>query len=207
MIIIIFFSLSGSNQVAARIVQAYPHKCIFGKCLGSNGYCSTSLPQFAGNKVIPKHIGRTVQKIHIPENTAPAELVLALQVTAIAPLQNQYSQGIFTIAQMICDIKLTGGMCNLAVTNVLTVQPNVEAGIYTFKIQESQRRAQVFLILELGYISTARIVVGYVRRIRRKRIARINVMMQIVTMHLPVAGNRDGIKVTDIIVSSEERIL
>ena len=70
---------------------------------------------------------RTVQKIHVADDAGHPEFVLVLQITAVTPFQDQDCQKVLSLPEQAGDVKLRGMMRDLAVADVSTVQPHVEA--------------------------------------------------------------------------------
>ena len=151
--------------------------------------------QVVGNEVVPDVGFRAIQDVHIPEDAGGPELILVFQVAAVAPFQNQNCQGVLTVHNLIGDIELGSGVGNLVVAQVLAVEPCVQAGVYTFKVQVSARCVLIPLVLELGDVAAAGVFVGYVRGICGEGIADVGVVVLVVTVVLPDAGYRDGVVV------------
>ena len=82
----------------------------------------------------------------------------------------------------------------LAVADVGSVEPYVEAGIYALEVEESCRCAFVSLVIEILYVGSAGIVLGYIRRIKGKWVAYVGVLVGIITCHLPGARYFDAVK-------------
>lgn len=97
-------------------------------------------------------------------------------------------------------------MGHLTVPDKLTVEPDVEAGGNALKIQKCARGGGIFLIREVIEVSTAGILFGNIRRISGERIADVGVLVVVVTVVLPHAGDRDGIKSGGIIAYRVESI-
>ena len=137
------------------------------------------------HKIVLDSVFRTFQKIHVPENTAHTELVLIFKIASIAPLHHQNSQGVFTLPEQFCHIKLTGGMGNLAVTHKTSIHPYIETGIHTLKVQVSLRGLRILLIGKIPDISAAGIHYRNIRRIHWERIAGIGILVVVITVILP----------------------
>ena len=75
------------------------------------------------------------QEVHLPENARPAELVLILQIGAVAPLEHQYLNEILSLVQVCGKVKFTGHVADLAVPHEPAVDKQVEAGVHAFKIE------------------------------------------------------------------------
>ena len=137
------------------------------------------------HKIVLDSVFRTFQKIHVTENTAHTEFILIFKITSVAPLHHQNSQGVFTLPEQLCHIKLTGGMGNLAVTHEASIHPYIETGIHTLKVQVSLRSLWILLIEEIPDISTAGIHYRNIRRIHRERIAGIGILVAVIAVILP----------------------
>ena len=97
-------------------------------------------------------------------------------------------------------------MGNLTVPDIFAVQPDKEAGINTFKVQINLGCVCVGDIFEGMNVGTAGVLMGNIGRIKGKGILDIGVLICIVTIHLPNAGNRNGIESSGIIVGRKEGI-
>ena len=98
-------------------------------------------------------------------------------------------------------------MGDLAVPDKLTVEPDIEAGGNTLKIQKCARGSGIFLVGEVAEVSAAGIFFGNIRRISGERIADVGVLVVVVAVVLPHTGHRDGIKIGGIIAYRVESIL
>ena len=128
---------------------------------------------------------RAVQEIHVADDAGHPEFVLVLQITAVTPFQDQDCQKVLSLPEQAGDVKLRGMMRDLAVADVSTVQPHIEAGIHTLKIQIAAGRIRIPVPFELMQISAAGILPRHKGRIKRKRIADVRVLVLIVSPQLP----------------------
>ena len=159
----------------------------------ANADSSFILFLLGGHEVVPHMVLRTLDDVYIPEDAAGAELVLILQVAAIAPLQHQNGQSIFALTDLISHIKLAGGVGDLVVTHILAVEPDIQAGIHTLKVQVSLGCLFVLSIGKGSQVSAAGIILGNEGRICREGVMNIGVLVLIAAMILPDAGNGDGV--------------
>ena len=89
-------------------------------------------------------------------------------------------------------------MGHLIVAQVLTVEPCVQAGVHTLKVQICSGGVLVCGVLELGYIAAAGIFIGYIGRVSGERIADVCVVVLVITVVLPDTGNRNSIIVSGV---------
>ena len=80
------------------------------------------------------------QDVDIAEDATHAELVLVLQIAAVAPLEHQNGQLVVARPQVVGHIELAGGVRDLAVADQIPVDPEVEAGIHTLEIEQGPGR-------------------------------------------------------------------
>jgi hypothetical protein len=149
-------------------------------------------PQMCLHKVIIDTLLRTAQQIHIPENAAHAELVLILQIASVAPLQHQHRQKVLPFSEIFRHIELRGGVGHLAVPHILSVEPHIEAGVHTLKVQVSPGSRLILFPLEYMAVRAAGILLGHIGGIQGKRIVHIGVLVTVISMHLPHGGHRDS---------------
>ena len=141
---------------------------------------------------------RAAQQVNITENTVHAEHVLVFHVTAVAPFQHQYGQVVAAVLQQCGHVKFTGGVCNLAITHKLAVQPDIKTGSNTLKVQVGARGNFVLLVVKIIKISTAGVFFGHIRRVRGEGIADVGVLVVVVSVVLPYAGHRNGIIIRQV---------
>ena len=164
------------------------------------------LIQEGGGEVVADAVLRAAQDVHIAEDTGGAELILVFQVAAVAPLQDHNCQGVLAFLDVLGDVELRGGVGNFAVAQVLAVQPDVEAGVDTFEVQVSLGCVRVHGILEVSQVCTAGVFVGNIRRVCREGVTDVGVLVLVVAVVLPDAGNRDGIPVGSIVALLVEQV-
>ena len=95
----------------------------------------------------------------------------------------------------------------LAVANIPAVEPYIETGIYTLKVQMREWCVLVLIVVEVCHICTARVVLWHIRWVKCKWIPDIGVLMIVVSVHLPYRWNRDIIKAGHIIALTVEFVL
>ena len=98
-------------------------------------------------------------------------------------------------------------MGDLTVPDKLTVEPDIEAGGNTLKIQKCARGSGIFLVGKVIEVSAAGIFFGNIRRISGKWITDVGVLVVVVTVVLPHAGDWDAVKSGGIIADLIESIL
>ena len=160
-----------------------------------------------GSEIVLDALLRAVQQVDITENAVHTEHILIFHVAAIAPFQYEHGQMVGTVLQKLGHIKLAGGMGYLTVSDKLTVEPDVEAGGNALKIQKCARGNGIFLVSEVVEVSAAGVLFGNIRRISGERIADVGVLVVLVTVVLPHAGDRDAVKSGGIIANLVESIL
>ena len=112
------------------------------------------------HREIAQVVLRANQNINIAENAAHAQLVLVLQVAAVAPFQHEYGQLVFPFLHIGGDFKLARAVGNLAVTHKLPVHPHIEAGIHAFKVQVRALLALLFREEEGRAVGAAGVFLG-----------------------------------------------
>ena len=143
------------------------------------------------HKVVPNVPGLPAQQVHVTEDAGGAELVLVLQVRAVAPLQHQHRDHIITGMHQAGDIEFAGGVGYLAVAHKAPVDPHVEAGIHTLEHQRAG--AGHILHPEVAHVQPAGVLRRHIGRIEGNRIAHVGVLIAVVAVHLPHRGHRDGL--------------
>ena len=173
-----------NRQVNRGFAQIVRHRCAHG--------------------VVKNMVLRTVQQVHISENTAHAQLVLIFQIAAVAPLHHQYRQPVASSMDKGTDIKRAGRVRNLTVSHQIAIDPDVKTRIHALKVQFSHvvRGIQC----KIGHIRTAGVVFGDVRRVERERIADVGILMPVISEHLPAARHRDSIPAVGVKVGFFECI-
>ena len=95
----------------------------------------------------------------------------------------------------------------LAVAHVSAVEPYIETGINTLKVQVREWGVLVLIVDKVSHICSARVVLWHIRRIKCKWIPDIGILMIVVSVHLPYRWNRDIIKTGHIIALTVEFVL
>lgn len=111
------------------------------------------------------------------------------------------------VLQKLRYIKLACGMGDLTVPDKLTVEPDIEAGGNTLKIQKCARGSGIFLVGKVIEVSAAGVFFRNIRWISGERIADVGVLVVVVAVVLPYAGHRDAVKSGGIIAYRVESIL
>ena len=137
------------------------------------------------DKVIGNACLRTLEKIDITENAAHAEFVLVFHIASVTPFEHQNSDVVLAFTDDGSDIKFTGGMGNLAVTDIGSVDPHIEAAVYAFKDQIGAGCGRLDLIGKGSAVGTAGIQMRYVGRVAGKRIADVGVLVMVIAVVLP----------------------
>ena len=119
--------------------------------------------------------------MYVAENAAGAELILILQVRAVAPFQHQYGKTVRAGVNEVGDIELSGGVGDLAVANVRAIEPHIEAGIHTLEREIRAGCLGVRCIVKIPNVGAARVVLGNMRRIERDRVAHVSVLVVVIT--------------------------
>ena len=187
------FYRGGSNSFILSVQNldlGSSHIAVVGK---PNPDGSSVLIQLHGGEVIPDAVLGAAQDVYIAEDTGGTELILVFQVAAVTPLQDHNSQGVLTFFDAFSDVELGGGVGNLAVAQVLAIQPYIEAGVHTFEVQVCLRCICILGINEIAQVCAAGILVGYIGRVCREGITDVGVLVLIIAMVLPDAGHGDGI--------------
>ena len=100
---------------------------------------------------------------------------------------------------MIGHVKFTGCMSHLAVAYIDTIDPYIEAGIYTLKIQVCFWCFGIFLIFKLVYVRSARILLWYIWRIERNWVTDIGILMAVIAIVLPDSRNWNFVEALSVI--------
>ena len=90
-------------------------------------------------------------------------------------------------------------MSHLAVAYIDTIDPYIEAGIYTLKIQVCFWCFGIFLIFKLVYVRSARILLWYIWRIKRNWVTDIGILMAVIAIVLPDSRNWNFIEALSVI--------
>ena len=98
-------------------------------------------------------------------------------------------------------------MGDLTVPDKLTVEPDVEAGGNALEVQKCTRGGGIFLVSEVVEVSAAGVLFRNIRWISGERITDVGVLVVVVAVVLPHAGDRDAVKSGGIIADLIESIL
>ena len=181
----IFLKYLRSNLLMFCIIQSkFCWHCL---SLITSLYCNYCLflLDFGSCKIVIDHIFRAVHKIHIPEDSTHSKFILIFQISSITPFQNQYRQRILPIFQNFRHIKFTCGMGNLTVTYILSIYPDIKAGIHPFKIQICSGRLLWYFIVKFPDIGSAWILLWNIRRIQWNRIPHVSILVAVIPVILP----------------------
>ena len=77
---------------------------------------------------------RPGDKIDIPVDTSEAEHVLILEITAVAPLINLHGHDIASLHHIFGDVKLGVVVGPLAISDLLSVDPEIEGGVNAVEV-------------------------------------------------------------------------
>ena len=142
-----------------------------------------------GGDVVEQDGGRAAQEVDVAEDAAGAELVLVLQVGAVAPLEHQNGQAVGAGTDEPGHIELRGGVGDLAIADVGAVEPHVEAGVHTLKGQVGAGGRRVRGVLEVADVGAAGVVLGDVGRVEGDGVADVGVLVVVVAQVLPGTGH------------------
>ena len=95
---------------------------------------------------------------------------------------------VLTFGEIVRHIELGDVVGDLAVADIVPVQPDVEAGVDSFKKQEGTGGIRVFVPCERVGVGTARIVLRHIGRVEREWEADVGVLVFVVALHLPAEG-------------------
>ena len=198
---------AGPDGRIFRIAEGDSHRQPFHCRLHLDLHIRAVILQGGGDGVVGYMLHRALEEVHITEDTAHAELVLILQVAAVAPLEHQHRQLVGAVLEVLGDVELAGAVGHLTVTHVPAIQPDVEAGVNTFEVQEGFGSAGVYLVVKLPDVGAAGILLGHIGWVKGEGIFNIGVLMLIIAMHLPNAGNRDLIVVVQARIGFVKAVL
>jgi hypothetical protein len=135
---------------------------------------------------------------HLAENTRITEFILALEISAIAPLENYHFNGVYALAEQSGNVDFTGHMADLAISRKLIVNIEIEAGVYALKIDVYLLFKHAFVDEHLAAVKSAGIVFGDVRGVDGDRVTDVKIVGGIVPLSeviLPAARNADLAKI------------
>ena len=125
-----FFAVRAVERADDFFLTAFPVKADL-----NFGSLEIILHRSADGKVADVILGPGEQ-INVTENTAHAQLVLILQIAAVAPFHYQNGEKVFTGSHKGGDLEFACAVRYLAVADKFAVNPYIETGINTLKIQE-----------------------------------------------------------------------
>jgi hypothetical protein len=145
---------------------------------------------------------------YITKDTGHTEFILILIITPQTPLHHQNGKYIFTGFQVRSNLKFTGGMGYLTKAEEGTVQPDIEAGIDTLEIEVVSLIELLLRYLKAMNIASAGVVfLRNIREVVREGIVDICVLVPVITVVLPTAGNRNIVIAVGVKGREEEVIL
>ena len=197
---------TGSDRLVSCIQQLYlggDILTVVGKPDADGGFFFI---QQCGGEVVPDAVFGTLQDVHIPEDAGGTELVLIFQIAAVTPLQDQNCQSVLSFFDSLGDVKLRGGVGDFAVAQEGAVEPDVEAGVNTLEVQVGLGSICIAFIDKIVQVSTAGIFIRNIGRVCREGIADVGVLVLVVTVVLPNAGDGDHIPAGCIVVFVVELI-
>ncbi len=147
--------------------------------------------QLGVDEVVPQVPLFPAQDVHVPEDAAHAELVLILEVAAVAPLQHQYVDLVVPGGHEIGDVELAGGVGDLAVAHEPAVDPEVEAGVHA--LEHDGPAAVVLGQHEVPPVQAAGVLLRHVGRVVGERVAPVGVLVPVVAVHLPHRGHGNAV--------------
>ena len=141
---------------------------------------------------IPEESGGALQQVHVPEDAAHAQLVLVLQIAAVAPLEHQRGESVGPVAvEESGDLELGGAVRDLAIAHESAVHPQVEAGVHALEVQEIP--GVLPLVQAQGeLVDAAGVLLWHIGGGHGDGVADVCVHMTAPAHALPAAGHRDG---------------
>ena len=131
-------------------------------------------------------------QVHTPLDAAVPPVVLSLEIGTVAIAEYLHRQRILALLQQPRHIEMSRKAAVLAVSGQLTVDPAVESRLHTLEIQENVHALPSARQGELPDVGPHGIVVlGNIRRIRGKGIARIRINRCVEPLQLPASGHPD----------------
>ena len=150
------------------------------------------------DEIIIDTLVRTPQQIDIPEDPRHPELVLVLQIRAVAPLEDQDGQDIVPLPDQVRDIEFREGVRHLAVAQILSVQPGIKAGVHPLEFQIGPGRRLALFKSKMPDIGAAGIVQRHIGRVGGEGITDICVLVAVITVILPDPGDGDLLKTAGV---------
>ena len=130
------------------------------------------------------------QEVDLAEDAGQAPLVLIFEIAPVTPLQNQDGDPIPSALQVAPDVELGGRMAHLAVTDETPVDPEVERGVHALE-DEKVLLAVGAVEIEVAKVEPGGIFIRDEGGITRVGIGHVRVDRAVVSVHLPVRGDRN----------------
>ena len=146
---------------------------------------------------------RAADEVHVAENAAHAQLVLVLEVGAVAPLEHEHRHGVLALDQKVRNVEFARRVRNLAVARELLVDPEVEAGIDALEVQVRAARSVLRADLKAAQIQPAGVLIRHEGRVKRDRVADVRVHVAVVAGVLPAGRHLDLVHV--VLVKADVR--
>ena len=127
-------------------------------------------------------LNRAHKQIHTAKNSRKAEFILTLQVTSRAPFQYYNVQRILPRANILRNVELAHGIRYLTVSYLFAIDENIKEAVHALEVEIVFLRRVFYL--ELAAVMECRILHADIRRVYRKRIARIDILNTVVPVHL-----------------------
>ena len=187
--------LAGGDFAAAGSGQGVAHRHLLpGKIKGNldpgGGVISR---QRGADGEITDVVLRPLEEVDVPEDAAHPQLVLVLEVAAVAPFQDEDGDGVFAGAEKFRHLKLAGRVGDLAVSHQFAVYPEVEAGVDPLEIHVV---AEIPFLAdaEVADIGPAGIFERDIGRVVGEGVADVGVLVAVVAVILPDRGDGDLFK-------------
>ena len=173
------------------------------------GACAAGVGLIEGGTGVNIHHvhGIAEEEVNLTEDARPAELVLILQVGAVAPLQDENLDAVLTGAEILGDLQLARHVGDLAIPYELPVDEQVEAGVHALEVHVDGLPLQHGGVdLHGATVQTAGVIVGNEGRVYGNGVDHVDVVGGIVAaaQHgLPGAGDVDGLTVRNEALGGE----
>ncbi len=161
--------------------EVHPHRAV-----------GVALVQRGMDKKVPDVVFRPLQEIQAPENAGHAQLVLVLQVGAVAPFEHGDGQAVFPLRQPVGQVELVGRMADLAVAGEPAVDPEVKAAVHPFEVQVVPH-ARLFVQADQAAVDPSGVFLGHIGRVKGEGIIDVGVLVAVVAVVLPDARHRDHV--------------
>ena len=141
--------------------------------------------KIVGKRALDRNIGdmpfRPEEQVYLAENAAIPKHILVLEVGRGGKFDDQNLDRIGSRPQEFCHVDLAYAVRNLAVGRKAVVDPKIETGGHTLKIQIDFFAAKTpFLQKNAAAVERTRILVGHRGRLARKRIFYVRIIRRIV---------------------------